>query len=671
MHALFVYPGLSVLTHEHQAVSRSEVVVAGSITINSNLAALNAQRRLGQNTQALEQCYTRLSSGLRINRASDDAAGLALSESLNVDGRVYSQAIRNVNDGVSFLNVAEGATRELTGILIRMRELSTQAANGTYSDTQRQACNVEAQALRSEYNRVVESTDYNDTKIFTGSLVTLQCGYGGAQQLNAAVGEIVTVTVPDQTLTTGDGTFGSRSSFTTDNGPDAAAVGDFNKDGKVDLAVTQINSHCVTVLFGNGNGTFQKGTSFPTGNSPYDITAADFDADGVLDLVTVDYGSPSVSVFLGNANGTFKARMSIGPAGSPKGVITADFNKDGKLDIGTAAGPSGFGIYLGNGNGTFQGGSFFAGVSGPRSPATGDFNKDGNLDIVGADAWGNCDVVLLGNGNGTFSAKTSVVTGGSSSPFEVAVGDFNGDGNLDFASADSGSSCTSVFLGTGNGTFQARISFATGSNPQGLAARDLNGDSVLDLVTSNNSSNTFSVLIGNGNGTFKATEIGGSTLNNPVSVTAADLNNDNILDIVTTDKGSNCLGVFLGDTQQTITPGYTSTTSVSLNTMESISIATRTQALAAQTTLDGYLDDVAGVVGIIGASMSRLQTGVSNLQSLTENIAGARSRITDADVAEEAGKLVKTQILQQASTAVLAQANQMPALALTLLRSPP
>ena len=128
-------------------------MVASSITINSNLA-LNAQRRLGQSTQSVQQSFTRLSSGLRINKASDDAAGLAISESLNVDARVYTQGIRNLNDGISLTNIAEGAMQELTNITIRQRELATQSANGTLSLQQRQALNQEANALVDEFNRI-------------------------------------------------------------------------------------------------------------------------------------------------------------------------------------------------------------------------------------------------------------------------------------------------------------------------------------------------------------------------------------------------------------------------------------------------------------------------------------------------------------------------------------
>ena len=110
-----------------------------SITINSNIASLNAQRRFAKSSQSLQDSFTRLSSGLRINRSSDDAAGLAIAESLNVDSRVFAQGIRNLNDGISLLNVAEAATGEISNILFRLRELATQSANGTLSKEQRGA----------------------------------------------------------------------------------------------------------------------------------------------------------------------------------------------------------------------------------------------------------------------------------------------------------------------------------------------------------------------------------------------------------------------------------------------------------------------------------------------------------------------------------------------------
>ena len=163
----------------------------GSITINSNIASLNAQRRLERSTASLQGAFTRLSSGLRINKAGDDAAGLAISASLDTDRRVLSQGIRNINDGISYLNVAEGALNELTAIVIRISELAEQAANGTLGEEQREALQQEVESLEAEYNRIIESTRFNANELLTGTTTNsiLQGGYGTAGQLAIQVGD--------------------------------------------------------------------------------------------------------------------------------------------------------------------------------------------------------------------------------------------------------------------------------------------------------------------------------------------------------------------------------------------------------------------------------------------------------------------------------------------------
>src|SRR5262249_49855449 len=128
-----------------------------AISIGRNIPSLRALRQLDGTSRELSSVFERLASGQRINRASDDAAGLAIASSLNADARVFNQGVRNLNDGISYLNVAEGGINELKNILIRIRELATQSSNGVYSNTQRQALDVETQALVAEHNRIVAS----------------------------------------------------------------------------------------------------------------------------------------------------------------------------------------------------------------------------------------------------------------------------------------------------------------------------------------------------------------------------------------------------------------------------------------------------------------------------------------------------------------------------------
>lgn len=180
--------------------------------------------------------YTRLSSGLRINKASDDAAGLAVAADLNVKGRVYTQGIRNGNDGLSVLSVADSAIESLSGIVVRIRELATQAANSSYSKRQREALDDEAQALRNEYFRIANATSFNGLKLFDGSVgsgLRLQLGFGTNGSILAGVGGAI-----------GTGSFVAGVSFSSSSGTGDTGVflADLNGDGFLDLVSTRARS---------------------------------------------------------------------------------------------------------------------------------------------------------------------------------------------------------------------------------------------------------------------------------------------------------------------------------------------------------------------------------------------------------------------------------------------
>jgi len=143
-----------------------------AVRIFNNIPSLNAQRILGINNGRLAQSVERISSGIRINRGSDDAAGLAISEGLRSDIRALRQAIRNANDGISLINVTEGALNEQSGILIRLRELASQAATGTVGSTERATIQLEFSALRNELDRIAQTTEFNGQKLVDGSLAS-------------------------------------------------------------------------------------------------------------------------------------------------------------------------------------------------------------------------------------------------------------------------------------------------------------------------------------------------------------------------------------------------------------------------------------------------------------------------------------------------------------------
>jgi flagellin len=145
--------------------------------INTNVMSLNSQRALNMSQKSMATALERLSSGLRVNRAADDAAGLAIAERFTSQIRGLSQAVRNANDGVSMVQTGEGALGELTNAMQRMRELAVQAANGIYNDTDRESLDLEFQELNEEITRIISNTEFNDQKILQGTQITFQVGF--------------------------------------------------------------------------------------------------------------------------------------------------------------------------------------------------------------------------------------------------------------------------------------------------------------------------------------------------------------------------------------------------------------------------------------------------------------------------------------------------------------
>jgi hypothetical protein len=294
----------------------------------------------------------------------------------------------------------------------------------------------------------------------------------------------------------GDGTFQPPVDYTTGNEPISVATGDFNSDGNQDLAVVNNSDKTVSILLGNGDGTFKAHVEYAVGNNPRVVVAGDLNRDGHLDLAVVNFGDNTVSVLLGNGDGTFKTQTTYAVGPQPGWLVAGDFNGDGNLDLATANFDNYLGmtvsILLGNGDGTFQTHVQYPTGQGPAAIIAADFNGDGKLDLVTSNN-GNAISILLGDGDGTFQAPINylpgVVTAG------VTTGDFNGDGKLDLAFSEFNSSLIDVLLGNGDGTFQGPTQYSTGANPRQIAVGDFNGDGRLDLAVANSGENTISALL--------------------------------------------------------------------------------------------------------------------------------------------------------------------------------
>jgi FG-GAP-like repeat len=323
----------------------------------------------------------------------------------------------------------------------------------------------------------------------------------------------------------------------------AATTGDFNKDGKLDLAVTASGSSgpVVAILLGNGNGTFGTEVECPTAGS-FSVITGDFDGDGNADLAVgngyVGGGGDTISILLGKGDGTFKPYIPVPVPGDGDDVLAAaDLNHDGKLDLVVASYynyPGGASVLLGNGDGTFAPAVSYP-VPSPaftNAVAIADFNGDGKPDIAVTNYDGYDVSVFIGVGDGTF--KKPVNYPASINPVGLVTGDFNGDGRRDIASVAGyiSSAAVTVLIGKGDGTFTNHVNYAVPLYPYDIAAGDFNGDGKTDLVVDSfNTPGAVSILLGKGNGSFtslKDTKIG----NHPAFLATGDFNGDGRLDLV-------------------------------------------------------------------------------------------------------------------------------------------
>jgi glucose/arabinose dehydrogenase len=301
----------------------------------------------------------------------------------------------------------------------------------------------------------------------------------------------------------GDGTFLPAVNYGTGNTPKSVFAGDLNGDGIPDLVTPNQTDGTVSVLINNGDGTFKQHVDYTATSGAHEAQLADVDGDGDLDIVETGWGDTLVRVLFNNGHGVFSGGTNYTVGNFPTSLQAVDFNGDGKPDIAvTGYDSNNVAVLINKGNGTFNNAVFYPVANEPHSMRSADINGDGKVDLATADESANSISVLYGNGNGTFQPVVNYPAG--LGPKGVGIGDLNGDGKLDLVSANAdgnypdgnnpAGATISVLLNEGNGIFAAPQTFNVGTTPFSVAIGDFNKDGDMDLATANWHTNDVTVL---------------------------------------------------------------------------------------------------------------------------------------------------------------------------------
>ena len=499
------------------------------LSINTNVASLNAQRNLGATQNNLARSMQRLSSGLRINSAKDDAAGLAISDRMTSQIRGLNQATRNANDGISLAQTAEGAMQESTNILQRMRELSVQSSNASNSSADRGALQAEVNQLQEEMDRIAGTTTFNGLKILDGSFTNAKF------QVGANANETISVTIGSM-KTTDLGRFAvAGASGSGDTGAGAATAAGADTSG--------------------GNGITAQTLTVAGENGSQDVAiTAGMTAKTVAEKINDVSGDTGVE-----AKAVSKADISLGEAGSVS-------------------------FKLGSGSGQ-------------------------PTQTISANITDTTDLTALAKAINDVTGKTGISAEVTSSGLQLTQADGN-----DIKIEDFTTSATTTTTMTVKGQSGAAV------NIDGAAASTTDSTTVAGTVEFTSKS-SFSV-------SSTVADSAGSVIDGGAgAIKSSDAETVNAIDISTVDGAQKAIDV-----------------------------------------IDKALGTIDSERGDLGAVQNRFESTIANLKNISENVSAARSRILDADIAQETSNMTKQNILQQAGVSILAQANQAPQMALSLLR---
>ncbi len=607
--------------------------------INTNVASLNAQRNLTTSQGQLATALQRLSSGLRINSAKDDAAGLAISERFTTQIRGLNQAVRNANDGISLAQTAEGALGETGNALQRIRELAIQSANSTNSASDRAALNAEAAQLLAEIQRNGLTTQFNGQNILDGTFSSAQFQVGANANQTISFGITGATTnllgAYQATSTAVTATAFDGAGFTI-NGVEVGVSARTSAAGvEADSATakaTAINSKS------NLTGVTATAASTVQGSAPIARSSL---ANGALLINGV-----SVGAIARDANAVTQGRSAataINAVTNQTGVTATADASTGALTLTTSDGRN---------------------IALTSSPATADgataiYNATG-LDVSSvANPTGNDALTIVaGAGGYDLSAPAAgAITQGDTFSLDGVTYEFRSTGAVTGAnvliSLTDGASADDVAAG-----IQAAIH-----------AQYVLGNTSVDATVATNTVTATNSKLG-ANGTFatwaESISAGVTGLVQTSTATGVDANDGAGITTRGTLTLSSAANFTLGGAD--LVNGGLAAAAPALTRLDTVNISSVGGANLAIAVLDGALSQVTSIRADLGAVQNRFSSTVANLTTTAENLSAARSRILDADFAAETASLTRAQILQQAGTAILAQANAIPQNVLSLLR---
>ncbi|WP_232628224.1 FG-GAP-like repeat-containing protein [Methylobacterium sp. Leaf118] len=334
--------------------------------------------------------------------------------------------------------------------------------------------------------------------------------------------------------------------YSTGDQPRDIAAADVNGDGNLDLVTANYGSNSVSVLLGvrpklasvTGNFSFTDATDFAAGLRPSSVAVGDFNKDGKLDIVATNLLSDTVTVLQGEGTGFFKTLGAAPASAGPVSVTAADVNGDGNLDLVIAAGNKKASVIIGGGRFDFGAPKPYEVGSSPVASAVADIDGDGDVDIFVVNQTSKSVSVLLNDGQGGFANGNNYRVGPL--PTDVVAADLNNDDAIDLVITNSGDDTITVLRGDGNGGFAPAIVSTGPNNPGAVAAADMDGDGTLDLVVA--SDEGVSVLVGKGDGNF-ATPYSLATGDRPSALVVADFNRDGLPDVAVTNAGSDTVSI--------------------------------------------------------------------------------------------------------------------------------